>query len=321
MSPTRRALFASLAATTVGLTLPGATSPARAATARSGGRDGDRRFPNELRMPTGFFPEGIAIGSGPIAYVTSLANGDVYRLDLRDGTGDLLTAGPGVGAGGIVADAHGRLFVAGGTDGTASVIDSRHGSLLARYELSSRSTFVNDIVLTPDAAWITDSFAPLLYRLPFGPGGRLPAADEVQAVPLTGAITYQAGFNANGIVATPDNQGLLVVQTNTGVLFRVDPTTGVATVVDLGGEKLTQGDGMLLEGDRLYVVQNLPNSVAVVRLNAAGTRGRVVRRITDPHFDTPTTIARFGDRFYLPNARFGHPAPGSAEFTVVAIAG
>jgi len=34
---------------------------------------------------------------------------------------------------------------------------------------------------------------------------------------------------------TPDGKALLIVQTATGKIFRVDPDTGVATTVDLGG--------------------------------------------------------------------------------------
>ena len=47
----------------------------------------------------------------------------------------------------------------------------------------------------------------------------------------------------------------------------------MATRVDLGGEILTNGDGLLLQGRTLYVVQNRLNLVAEFRLNAAGTAG------------------------------------------------
>ena len=109
------------------------------------------------------------------------------------------------------------------------------------------------------------------------------------------------------------------MQTATGKLFRVDPDTGVATTVDLGGYVLTNGDGMLLLRRTLYVVQNRDNMVAVFDLNAAGTSGTLVRTITDPRFDTPTTIARFGNRLYLPNARFNTPPTPDTTYTANAI--
>ena len=106
---------------------------------------------------------------------------------------------------------------------------------------------------------------------------------------MTGDWVQVTGFNANGIAETPDHQALLVVQTATGTLFRVDPDTGVATTVDLGGYPLTNGDGLLVVGRTLYVVQNQMNTVAVFRLDAAGTSGEFVEQLTDTDFQVPTT--------------------------------
>jgi sugar lactone lactonase YvrE len=118
--------------------------------------------------------------------------------------------------------------VAGGTGGDARVVDTRSGRILASYTLSTVPAFVNDVVLTLGAAWFTDSTNPVLYRLRRG---------AVSTVPLSGAITYTTGINANGITATPDGRGLLIIQSNTGRLFRSTPD-GVTTEVDLGGELL-----------------------------------------------------------------------------------
>ena len=112
---------------------------------------------------------------------------------------------------------------------------------------------------------------------------------------------------------------MLIVQSNTGLLFRVDPDTGVTTTVDLGGQTLPAGDGMLLRGNILYVVQNRLNTVVKLRLDADGTRGEVVTRVTDPRFDVPTTIAGYGPRLYLPNARFSTPPTPDTPYTAVAI--
>jgi sugar lactone lactonase YvrE len=84
------------------------------------------------------------------------------------------------------------------------------------------------------------------------------------------------------------------VQSNTGGLFRVDPATGVTTAIDLGGESVVNGDGLLDRGRTLYVVENRNNTVAAIRLDPSGTRGTIRDRLTDPRFDTPTTVARFG---------------------------
>ncbi|MBA2294465.1 MAG: hypothetical protein H0W16_04960 [Actinobacteria bacterium] len=45
--------------------------------------------------------------------------------------------------------------------------------------------------------------------------------------------------------------------------------------------------------------------------------GTVERTITDPDFDVPTTIDRFGNHLYAVNARFGTPNADTATYAVV----
>jgi streptogramin lyase len=269
-------------------------------------------FPDTFGLPAGFQPEGITIGSGGTAYFGSLADGDIYAVNLRTGQGSVIIEGPGpnMPAVGLKIDNHGRLFVAGGNSGTGRVLDTRTHELLEIYSFASQPSFINDVVLTRDFAWFTDSLSPKLYGVPLGPAGELGEPADVVTLTLTGDWEQAAGFNANGIAVTPDQKALLVVQSNTGLLFRVDPGTGVATQVDLGDTSLTFGDGLLVVGTTLYVVRNQLNQVAVIKLDPAGTSGVLVDTLTSPAsgentgFDVPTTVARFGNSLYLPNARF-----------------
>jgi hypothetical protein len=73
------------------------------------------------------------------------------------------------------------------------------------------------------------------------------------------ASTGRSRAQRNGIEASPDGRTLLVVNSTTGILYRVDAATGVATAVQLGGATLTAGDGLLLVGRTLYVVRNRLN--------------------------------------------------------------
>ena len=262
---------------------------------------------DQIQLPDGFRPEGIAIDAHGIAYFGSLANGDIYAADVRTGDGEVVSEGPDTPAAGLKVDQRGRLFVSGGTSGTARVVDVETGETLATYQLATGVTFINDVVVTRDAAWFTDSQNAALYKVPLGPAGALPAADDVELLPLTGEWEQVPDFNANGIAETPDHQALLVVQSATGLLFRVDPETGAATVVDLGGYLLANGDGLLVVGRTLYVVQNTLNLVAEIRLDAHGTTGAVVETLTNPEFDVPTTVAAYANSLYLPNARFSTP--------------
>ena len=109
------------------------------------------------------------------------------------------------------------------------------------------------------------------------------------------------------------------MQSNTGLLFRINPRTGVTRQVDLGGASLTNGDGLLLLGRVLFVVRNRLNQIDVVKLNRSLDRGRVVTTITDPDFDVPTTIAFQDGRLYAVNARFGTTDPQPARYDIVRV--
>ncbi|HSK15626.1 MAG TPA: hypothetical protein VK915_05605 [Gaiellaceae bacterium] len=275
-------------------------------------------WPKTIPLPTGFQPEGIAVGNGHTFYVGSIPTGAVWRGDLRTGAGSILVpAQPGRQAIGL-AFAGKRLFVAGGPSGRAWVYDARTGATLASYQLAAGPpTFVNDVVVTRDAAWFTESMGAVLYRVPIAPDGTLGSQADVETIPLTGDFTLAPGFNTNGIDATPRGDRLVVVQSNLGRLYTVDPATGTADLIELAGGDVTFGDGILLHGKTLYVVQNQLNRIAVVRLSRDLGSGTITGHLTDPSLDVPTTIAEFGRALYTVNARFGVPEPASAAFSVV----
>jgi len=273
-------------------------------------------FPKRIALPDGFQPEGISI-AGNQFYVGSIPTGAIYRGSLRTGQGSVLVpAATGRAAIGLEVD-RGRLFVAGGPTGKAFVYDARSGRLLAERTLATGGgTFVNDVVVTRRAAWFTDSFRPVLYRLPLGPNGRPGGQPSVQSLSLTGDYQHQSGFNLNGIEATANGATLVVVQSSTATLFTVDPRTGVARTIDLGGAGVPNGDGLVLQGRTLYVVQNQLNQVAKVSLRPGLRSGRIVRTITDSLLDVPTTGDLHGSRLYVVNARFGTPTTPPAEYWV-----
>jgi sugar lactone lactonase YvrE len=283
------------------------------------------RAPARIDLPDGFQPEGIttnaALGTrARYAYLGSLADGDIYRVNLLTGRGRVISQGPGTPSVGLKIDPRGRIFVAGGTAGNARVVDRKRGAVLARYRFAKAPTFVNDVVLGRRTVWFTDSMRPRLYGLPLGRDGKLPTRSAVVELPLRGQWHQVANnLNANGIEHTPDGSALLVVQTATGFLFRVDPRTGVARRVDLGSTLLKNGDGMLRDRRTLYVVQNQLRKIAVLRLNQRGTKGRLVASISSTDFDVPTTVARRGGFLYLPNARFGNTDPEPKPYWVTRV--
>jgi sugar lactone lactonase YvrE len=271
-------------------------------------------LPRRINLPNGWQPEGIAAGAGNQLFVGSLASGAVIRVDARTGRSRIVVAGRrGRAATGLKRSGN-RLFVSGADSGRAWVYDARTGRQLKAYQLapSGQASFVNDVVVTAQGAYFTDSRRNALYLVPRD-------LSNARQIALTG-IPLQAGNNLNGIVATPDGRTLIAVQTNAGRLWRIDPATGRATAIDLGGASVANGDGLLLRGRTLYVVRNQNNRIAVVTLAADLASGRVTRTITSGQFDVPTTVAQIGNRLYAVNARFGTTADTRTRYWITRVA-
>jgi sugar lactone lactonase YvrE len=264
----------------------------------------------------GGFPEGIAYdeATGDF-YVGSTIDGTIYRGNVVSSTVEVFLPGsPGRVAVGLALDDSGRLFVAGGGTGTVAVYDTATGQQLLEVTNGlAPNTFLNDIAISPaGVAYITDSFNPLLFRIvataiPPGLGtpAPVPTTDPLEVFvdfTTTGFDLVQSGFNANGIVATLDSQYLLLVQTNTGNLYRVDAATGETIQVDLGEGSLPGGDGLELDGQTLYVVRE--GQITIVTLGPDFASGSIGASFSDPSFATPTTIARYDGCLLVVNSQF-----------------
>jgi hypothetical protein len=274
--------------------------------------------PKVVSLPDGFQPEGIDTQGANRFFVGSIPTGDIFKGDLRvadSGDDPFIEAPDGRSAIGLSLR-RGVLFVAGGDTGEAYAYNARTGRDLGAFQLTTDETFVNDVVTTRNAAYFTDSFNQRLYKIPIR-GSR--GFGDPEVLPLTGDIQFTEGFNANGIDATRNGKTLVIVQSNTGKLFTVDAATGETSEIDLGGETVVNGDGILLQGRRLWVVQNFDELLTLVRLSPDRSSGVVVDRFTDETFDVPTTVARAGNRLAIVNARFGVEDPEDAEYWVTQI--
>lgn len=274
-------------------------------------------FPELFSLPDSWGPEGIATGRGTEFFAgarhLSPYSGAIYKGDLRTGVGTILVEPqPDRAALGLKLDQRtDQLFVAGGPTGAGYVYDGDSGDELAFFQFASGATFINDVVVTRDAAYFTDSLNPALYVVPLRPGGSLSDPLTFSVLPLSGDFVLAPGFNANGIAATPNGRWLIIVQSSTGLLYRVNAETGATSLIDLGGELVTSGDGILLDGRTLYVTRNSLNLIAVIELDRTLLAGTYVGDITTADFSVPTTIAEFGNALYAVNARFGIPIQGT----------
>ena len=264
---------------------------------------GDPRIP----LPDGWQPEGIAAGPGKALYVGSIPTGAILRLNPRnERTKVIVPGGEGRAATGIEVDGK-HILAAGGDTGEIFAYDRRTGEHLKT--IKAKGSFVNDVALLGEYAYFTDSQRAVLYRV---------KRDLTGAETIDIDVPLVDGFNLNGIEPTGDGH-LLAVQSAAGKLWRIDPASGDAVAVDLGGAVLTNGDGLLLRGRKLYVVQNRDNKIAVVKLAKDFASGKVKKALTSSAFDVPTTIARQNGKLYAVNARFGTQNPQSAPYWVTRV--
>jgi sugar lactone lactonase YvrE len=271
--------------------------------------------PDQIDLPDGWQPEGITSDETKI-WVGSLAEGGVWRADVRTGEGEIVVQ-PKAGAVAVGLDiepvAH-RLWVAGGPTGEVRVFDSRSGSPIKTYHFDAG--FLNDIVVTPGGAFATDSERQQLAFIPIGPTGGLPGGDGgVSELSLTGDIVYEDGvINTNGIVAV--RGWLIIVQSSTGSLFRVDPASGTAFRIDTEGIDLRNGDGLTTLGEILYVVRNQDARIMVLELSPLLDSAELLGELTAPSFETPTTATVADDQLFVVDARFGVQGAATVPYWV-----
>ena len=252
------------------------------------------------------YPEGI-VASEEIGafFVSGARSGDIFRGDLATGEISVLVPGDGrdpLTTVGLDLDRSRRLWVAGGASGKVFTFDASTGELLHTLETPpSHDTFINDLVVCPSGdLYATDSLRPWLFRVR---SGSL-AVDPWLELSGTPFESVEEGSDTNGIVVTPDEEYLIVVKTGTGQLFRVGTRTGEIREIDTGGEDLTGGDGLVLEGRSLYLVRNAAREVVLLELSADMLTAEVVSRFTDPSFEFPTTAAKIGGELLVVNSQF-----------------
>jgi Cu-Zn family superoxide dismutase len=293
-------------------------------------KDKDRKNgprPQSYVLPgNAVFPEGVAFQQSTGAfYVSSTTDGTIFRGNVREAQASVFLPGGADGratAVGLKVDRAGQLFIAGGGAGRIFVYDTATRALRASFSTSTagEQTFINDVAVTRSGAYFTDSVRPFLFRVFTNTNGAL---SYERFIDFTGTpLQYQQGFNLNGIAASANGKYLVVVQSNTGKLFRIDIASKQVTQIDLGGQTLTNGDGLLIEGHTLYVVRNQQALIVKVRLSGDFSSGRVVSSTNAPSLRYPTTIAFARGRLLVVNSQFDKRAPGltpELPFTVSSI--
>jgi hypothetical protein len=272
-------------------------------------------------LPGASSAEGIAAGGGTRFYAGDLKDGHIFRGDLERGTAELfITAPAGRMAMGMAADvAHELLVVAGGRTGQGYIYDTRSGATVASYQFGDPSaSLVNDVALTDGGAWFTESRQARLYLVPFSPAGVPEPTFRTLAVSGPAAAIAAGRVNLNGIQATAGAETLVVAHSVNAQLHTVDPVTGASATID--GVRLPHVDGIVLEGERLWAVQNLSNQVSRIRLGPDLAAGAVEAVIASDLFQVPTTAARVEGRLAVVNSKMDKGFPPDADrFEVIVV--
>lgn len=254
------------------------------------------------------FPEGVAYDAARgLIFTGSAANGNIYAINANTGATSLFSEGGARGrqtALGLKVDAQGRVWVAGGATGAISVLSPDGAPVATLMTPPSPNPYLNDLVATPDGSvYVTDSTRPVLWRV-----------RDLKVEPwldLGGTpVRYGPGINLNGIVASPDGRYLLSVQLNTGELWRIDTRTKAVRRV-MGG--LKNGDGLLLDGQTLYVARNADQVVSKVRLSADYGSGTLLLEEPLAGLRFPTTLAKVGADVVVTQGQLDKLPGGLAE--------
>src|SRR6266508_3683138 len=261
----------------------------------------------------------VASGPGPAGGRAAAAGWPVDRSGRagRRGPAELFIDAPDgrMAVGMAVNVAHDLLFVAGGFTGQAYIYDTRTGATVASYQFAAppATSLVNDVALTKDGAWFTDSFQAQLYFVPVSRAG-VPGP-TFRTLALSGPAAAISGVsgavNLNGIQATANGKTLIVAHSANAQLYTVDPATGASATI--AGVSVPNVDGSMLEAGRLWAGQNFSNQIARIRLAPDLSSGVVEAVITSELFQIPTTAARFGSRLAVVNAKFDTGIPPTAD--------
>jgi sugar lactone lactonase YvrE len=273
------------------------------------------------------FPEGVA-ATGSTFYVSSAADGTIFRGRLGQPQAQVFLL-PGVAgrtsAAGLKVDEAGRIYVSGGATGRLFVY-RRTGRLIRGFETAAagETSFINDVALSPRGhAYFTDSFRPVIFRVSRAAARRPGTALRLRPWLSLAGTSFRYGtfngsrFNANGVAATPDGRYLIVVQSNTGLLYRINIAKRRVTQIR-SAVSTPAGDGILLRGRVLYVVRNTAGLVQKLRLSRTYGRATNAGSFTDPSFAFPTTIAQARGRLLVVNSQFDKMATANPvlPFTV-----
>ncbi|MBB5019734.1 sugar lactone lactonase YvrE [Chitinivorax tropicus] len=242
---------------------------------------------DEVALPAGVRPAGLAAGRDGSLYVASAAQGHLFRVAPGAGKSELFVTASALGANGslgVGVDDRAQLLWVCTLTGTLEkplasalkAVELPEGRVRGSYDLPAGSV-CNDLTIGRDGTvYLTDSAQSMLLRLRKGED-RISVwlKDDRFTTDGSGVGMITDGRGANGI--TVDGMGaIMVMVSGPGRLFRVpvrwDGSAGVPVEVKLS-RTLIQADGLRLWTKRRLLVVEADGGLA--RIDWVGETGKV----------------------------------------------
>jgi hypothetical protein len=289
--------------------------------------------------------EGIAAGPGASMFTTELFFGGVKKVDVVTGVIEQVVPSFGYFERAAVGISYyqGALFVAGagpfiGVGASLYVYDAETGTEIAACTPDFAAVLLNDVTVLNGKAYLTDSFVNkiMVVDADAALNGEcivesidLPeffisddsirtngmfGYDACVCVYLLELLTIHLLLLYEGVVGYGDN---IIITDFIGGLYLVDLSSDInAVTMIVGPEDTESADGILVDGDILYAVQNSFNQIGAFDL----TTGELVEVISSPYFDNPGTVAMYEGYLFAVNTRlntvpFPAPTEGFSNFT------
>ena len=257
------------------------------------------------------YPEGIAYShKAKSFFVSSLHYGKIGKVDWKGNYTNFVNDAQSISAIGILADEkRNSLYVAISDPGVSVKTVAQYKiAKLAAYDLSTGTrkfiadlgvinttgggNFANDMAFDKSGnIYVNNSASPIIYKV---------SQDGKAEVFVTSDNWKGEGFNLNGIVCNQKEDYLLVCQSNTGEIYKVDIKTKKISKVNTG--LILGADGMVLHKNELIVISN--SSKKITKLTStdnwatAKSEGEVISEMT-----FPTTGTRVNGKYYVLNAK------------------
>jgi Cu-Zn family superoxide dismutase len=259
------------------------------------------------------FPEGVAFDAArQVFYTANAETGAVVEVARKDGAARVVVP-PGILAPagtqtfpvalGMKVDMANRLWIAGGRTGRMFVVDLKSGRVVKQVVTPDPSnSLINDVAIVAGAGYFTDTRTPTMWRLA-SKGAQILDLEPWLSFADT-PIQYDSGANLNGIAVTADGASLVVVQMGKGLLFSIDVASKAVRQINTTGIDLTGGDGLVIAGNRLYVVRQPAGEIVTLELAPDLTSAKLLARLRDPLLAWPATAVLVDNALVVANSQF-----------------